>query len=53
MSARLVNTQESCRDWGMTDHTYYNPDDYWFWDPEFITDHAAKLTAAAFNYGPS
>uniref|UniRef100_N1QPK4 GDSL esterase/lipase n=1 Tax=Aegilops tauschii TaxID=37682 RepID=N1QPK4_AEGTA len=33
--------------------TCYMTDDYWFWDTEFITEHAAKLTAAAFYYGPS
>ncbi|KAM3206947.1 hypothetical protein ACQJBY_062241 [Aegilops geniculata] len=50
----LVNTKDSCSQWGYPDWTYcYNPDGYWFWDPEFMTDRAAKLTAAAFYYGPS
>ncbi|KAE8773317.1 GDSL esterase/lipase [Hordeum vulgare] len=35
----------SCNKWGY-------PDEYWLWDPEFMTDKAAKLTAAAFYYGP-
>ncbi|KAE8814944.1 GDSL esterase/lipase [Hordeum vulgare] len=49
----LVNTRDSCSQWGYPDWTYcYNPDAYWFWDPEFMTDRAAKLTAAAFYYGP-
>ena len=49
-SAGLKNTQKSCRDWGIPGHTC---NDYWFWDTEFITEHAAKLTAAKFYYGPS
>lgn len=53
MRVGMVN-MGSCTQWGYPyqDWTCDNPDEYWLWDPEFMTDQAAKLTAAAFYYGP-
>ena len=50
--AGMVNIQESCSFKDHPESTCSPQEEYWFWDSEFMTDQACRLTATAFYYGP-
>uniref|UniRef100_N1QVF1 GDSL esterase/lipase n=2 Tax=Aegilops tauschii TaxID=37682 RepID=N1QVF1_AEGTA len=48
----MMNIQDSCSFKDHPERTCSPQEEYWFWDSEFMTDQACRLTATAFYYGP-
>ncbi|VAH23777.1 unnamed protein product [Triticum turgidum subsp. durum] len=48
----MMNTQDSCSFKDHPERMCSPQEEYWFWDSEFMTDQACRLTATAFYYGP-